>query len=209
MNTDAVINAAQTAAIRLLESGAYIPPDSTVCALQTLSGRIFTGISRNDMNGHTAVPIHAEVDAVQNMLASGERTIAALIMINTQNRMPMLPCNNCIGYIISLDQRNAECLVIMPDRMIKLTDAGMYASSGANMNNNAPQAFHGGYQAGRQGTQSPLFSPDIVSSEKADGDLLRNKVNSLLNVAEDDEEEENEKNEKPKKGLFGLFRKDK
>ncbi|MCR5109847.1 MAG: cytidine deaminase [Ruminococcus sp.] len=98
MNTDAVFNAAQTAAIQLIESGNFIPPDSTVCAVETASGRIFTGISRNELNGHVSVPVHAETEAVKNMLASGERVITALLLINTQNRAPMLPCNNCIGY---------------------------------------------------------------------------------------------------------------
>lgn len=217
MNTEAVFNAAHTAAIRLLESGAYIPPDSTVCALETASGAIFTGISRNEMNGHISLPVHAEVDAINNMLASGERVVSAILLINTQNRMPMLPCNHCIGYIISLDQRNGECCVIMPDRMIRLTEIGMYTAPVPPQPAVSPQMYRNNYHAGSAQpvtpAQSPLFTPDVVSSEankvseNSDGAMLKNRVNSLLGVADDDDEEDEEKNEKPKKGLFGRFRK--
>ena len=42
-----------------------------------------------------------------------------------------------------------------------------------------------------------------VNTENVKGDLLKNRVNSLLNVADDDDEEE----QKEKKKRFGLFRK--
>ena len=211
MNTEAVFNAAHTTAIRLLESGAFVPPDSTVCAIETVTGKIFTGISRNDMTGHISLPIHAEVDAVNNMLAAGERVVSALLLINTQSRMPMLPCNHCIGYIFSLDPQNGECMVVMPDRMIRISDVGMYTASAPTPQPVASPQMYGGYHASAaqpaKPVQSPLFTPDVnVSSEKSDGAMLKNRVNSLLSVADDDDEEE-ETNDKPKKGLFGFFRK--
>lgn len=216
MNTEAVFNAAHTAAIRLLESGAFVPNDSTVCALETASGKIFTGISRNDMTGHISLPVHAEVDAVNNMLASGERVVTSLLLINTQSRMPMLPCNHCIGYIISLDRQNGDCMVIMPDRMIRITEVGMYTAAAPPPQPAASPQMYGGYHAGASNNimpmQSPLFAPEVtVSSDKSDGAMLKNRVNSLLSVADDDDDEEEEKEKEKKgksgKGLFGLFKK--
>lgn len=124
MNTDAIFNAAQTLAIRLLESGAFVSPADTVCALESASGRIYTGISHTDIN----MAVHAEIEAVRNMLASGENTIRGLILISTGNRTPLLPCNNCLGYILSLSPENTECMIIMPDRMININEVGMFAA---------------------------------------------------------------------------------
>ena len=212
MNTDAVFNAAQTAAIQLIESGNFIPPDSTVCAVETASGRIFTGISRNELNGHVSVPVHAETEAVKNMLASGERVITALLLINTQNRAPMLPCNNCIGYILSLDPRNGECLIIMPDRMIKLSEAVMFSAQTNTQNPAQPQMYRGSYHAGSAQPLIPPVQPQApvgASEDMSGGAMLKNKVNSLLGVADEDEDTEETETEKkkPKRGLFGRFRK--
>ena len=90
MNSEAIFNAAHSTAIRLLESGAFISPEDTVCSIESASGRIYTGISRADMTGI----IHAEADAVMNMQAAGESAIAALLLISTQSRTHLLPCNN-------------------------------------------------------------------------------------------------------------------
>jgi cytidine deaminase len=128
MNTEAIFNAAQSTAIKLIESGAFIPPDSTVCAVQSLSGRIYTGVSHPEMNNGMQTLVHAEVDAVRNMLAANDNGIEAMLLINTQSRMPMLPCPNCIGYILSLDPRNQNCAVMMQDRMLNINEAGMYAA---------------------------------------------------------------------------------
>ncbi|EWM54780.1 cytidine deaminase [Ruminococcus flavefaciens] len=136
MNTDAIFNAAQTLAIKMLESGAYVSPADTVCALEAASGRIYTGISRTDMN----IAVHAEVDAVRNMLASGESTIRGLLLISTQSRTPLLPCNQCLGYILSLSPENGGCMIMMPDRMINIYDVCMFA---APMGNPAPAPFMG------------------------------------------------------------------
>ncbi len=124
MNTEAIFNAAHATAISLLESGAFVSPADTVCSIESESGRIYTGISRADMN----TLIHAEVDAVRNMHAAGENVIRALLLIGTQNRTPMLPCNNCLRYILSLAPDNVNCMILMSDRMISINEVGMFAA---------------------------------------------------------------------------------
>jgi cytidine deaminase len=124
MNTEAIFNAAHSTAIRLLESGAFVSPADTVCSIESGSGRIYTGISRSDMNAL----IHAEVDAVRNMQAAGEYVIRALLLIGTQSRTPMLPCNNCLGFILSLAPDNMNCMILMSDRMININEVGMFAA---------------------------------------------------------------------------------
>jgi cytidine deaminase len=124
MVTNETINAAHTVAIHLLESNAYLSPEDTVCAIRARSGRIYTGISR--LNG--PMSIHAEVEAVQNMQSAGDGIIDELVLISTQSRVQLLPCNNCISYILSLHPENANCAILMPDRAIRITDVGMFTS---------------------------------------------------------------------------------
>ena len=240
MNSEAIFNAAHSTAIRLLESGAFISPADTVCTIQTISGRIYTGISRTDMNQ----TIHAEIDAVQNMLAAGENTIEGLLLINTHSRTPMLPCNNCIGYIMSLAPANANCMIMMPDRMISISEVGMFA---APMGNMPEPNRYGGHAPGNPQPQyaahantahanaapmtmapppahstaaPPLAAAPFSESSggstsvsmdtntaNAKGDLLKDRVSSLLKVAEEPETDEFLNNLPSPKKRFGFFRK--
>ena len=239
MNSEAIFNAAHSTAIRLLESGAFVTPSDTVCALQTASGRIFTGISRSDMNN----PIHAEIDAVNNMLASGERIVIGLLLISTQMRSPMLPCNNCLGYILSLAQENMGCMVMLQDRMISINEVGMFATPPpmGGMMDNPNFGGHTPVQPQFSSTHAVAAPPvpppaasitapspapvpprsdadtpetDITTvtetsaanTENATGDLLKNKVNSLLRSVDDDTDEFLE-SLPTKKKKFGFFRK--
>lgn len=228
MNTNDTINAAHTVAIQMLESNSFISPEDTVCSVRTRSGRIFTGASH--MN------VHAEIEAIRNMQAAGEGIVDELVLISTQTRVQLLPCNNCVGYILSLHPENANCAVIMPDRAIRLADVGMFASPPPGMMN---QPFPGAPGMGMNGSMmapppvNPVVPPPVnpiplkpqeakpepepepeeeddeipvaAVSENASGDMLKNRVNSLLRVASDDDEEIDRLTEKKKR--FGFFRK--
>ena len=232
MNSEAIFNAAHSTAIRMLESGAYLTPNDTVCAIESASGRIYTGVSRAEMNN----VIHAEIDAVRNMLAAGENIIRGLLLIGTQSRAPMLPCNNCLSYIASLAPDNASCQIMMQDRMISIGEVGMYAAPMGGMN--TPQNF--GAANGQQFMSGPAYpnggsmvSPlqaapvprssatsvsvsvsrydiDEQTAANAKGSVLKNKVSSLMKVADDDDDDDEfledlEKDTKKKR--FGFFRK--
>jgi cytidine deaminase len=233
MVTNETINAAHTVAIHMLESNAYISQDDTVCALKARSGRVFTGISRQ--NGQMG--IHAEVDAIQNMQAAGDFIVDEMVLISTQTRIQLLPCNNCISYILSLHPENANCAVLMPDRAIRLTDVGMFANPASN----PPFSPNGGMYSGNPmmgNTASPPVFPVppvnpvpppvnpvmpaqntaalddddddeddeiTATSENASSDILKKRVNSLLRVASDEDEEIDKLTDKKKR--FGFFRK--
>lgn len=241
MNSEAIFNAAHSTAIRMLESGAYLTPNDTVCAIESASGRIYTGVSRAEMNN----VIHAEIDAVRNMLAAGENIIRGLLLIGTQSRAPMLPCNNCLSYIASLAPDNASCQIMMQDRMISISEVGMYASPMGGMNGqqnfgaqNGQQFMSGQNYMGGGQMASPLqaapvprstatsvsvsvsrYDIDREAASHAKGDLLKNKVSSLMKIAEEEEEDDDidldellgnsGKSDKPegekKKKRFGLF----
>jgi len=232
MNSEAIFNAAHSTAIQLLESGAFVSPADTVCALQTASGRIFTGVSRSDMNSS----VHAEVDAVRNMLAAGEKIIQAILLISTTGRMPLLPCNNCVGYILSLAPENSGCVVMMQDRVINLPEVARFAAPagapseprqfGAPMGNTSELRPFAGQTAMPRPqpavnvkpfvppVQEQLYEDDGDDSEtttantkNAYGDLLKNKVQNIMNVAEDDDDEEFLNSLPTKKKRFGFLKK--
>ena len=238
MNSEAIFNAAHSTAIRLLESGAFISPSDTVCTIQSASGRIYTGISRTDMNN----TVHAELDAVKNMLAAGENIIEGLLLLNTHSRTPMLPCNNCIGYIMSLAPANANCMIMMPDRMISMSEVGVFAAPMGNMTEQnkfggqAPAAPQPRYTAHAKASpitvahQAPKASPSLetpplaaapfsesrvdstsvsmdTNTVNAKGDILKNRVSSLLKVAEEPETDEFLNSLPSPKKRFGFFRK--
>lgn len=245
MNSEAIFNAAHSTAIQLLESGAFVSPADTVCALQTASGRIFTGVSCSDMNSS----VHAEVDAVRNMLAAGEKIIQAILLISTTRRMPLLPCNNCVGYILSLAPENSGCVVMMQDRVINLPEVARFAAPagapseprqfGAPMGNTSELRQFGAPMgntselrpfAGQPAMPRPqpavnvkpfvppvqeqLYEDDGDDSEtttantkNAYGDLLKNKVQNIMNVAEDDDDEEFLNSLPTKKKRFGFLKK--
>lgn len=218
MNTNDTINAAHAAAIHMLESNSFISADDTVCAIRTVSGNVYTGASHSAPNG---APIHAEIEAVQSMLASGESAIVELVLIGTQSRMQLLPCNNCISYILSLAPENTNCFILMPDRAVNINEISMVAFHGGAAPE--PPAFNGGaslnYAAHTGGTAFHAVAPEIphgidetapvsVNTGSASSDLLKNKVSSLLSVADDDDDDEEEETEQPKKKKrFGFFRK--
>ena len=251
MNTSDTINAAHSVAIRMLESNSFVSPDDTVCSLRARSGRIFTGVSHINRNGPAVMAVHAEVEAIQNMQAAGETVIDEIVLIGTHSRMPMFPFNNCIGYILSLHPENANCVIVMQDRSIRITDVGMFTApsggpqegfayrgtsahaGGGYFPNNAPPPVNPikpvnpippvnplppvnpipltGNADPAEDDDEPTAAAAVhtatesvsVNTENVKGDLLKNRVNSLLNVADDDDEEE----QKEKKKRFGLFRK--
>lgn len=242
MNTNNTLNAAHTIAIRILESNQFISPDDTVCAVRTRSGRIFTGASRPNAPG--VMGVHAEVEAVQSMLDAGETIIDELVLIATQTRMPLLPCNNCIGYILSLHPENANCAVLMPDRAIRITDVGMFTGNAAPAPepqmfqgvNNGPVIMGNGFMrapaepaAKSQPLNKPAPPPPPVqpaekpqpepeededdnyiepletNTDNSTSNMLKNRVNSLLRSASDDDDDIERMTSKKKR--FGFFKK--
>lgn len=215
MNTDAIFNAAHYAAARIIESGAFVSPNDTVCAIETASGRLYTGVSRAN--------VHAEVDAIQNMISDGESIIQGMILIGTYSRYPLLPCNECVNYILSLAPENANSMVLLSDRMININEVSYYA-----MPANLPQGYINNMPMNNQPmnnqpannnqqrffpvnninyNSNPTAEATAANTENASGDLLKNKVNSLLDVTRDDDTDDLPDNTAPKKKRFGFFKK--
>ena len=126
---------AQDVAQNQVHSGAYVSPDDTVCVICSGNNRVYTGVNRIEMRDGRQVNIHAEITAMQNMQAAGESVITAMLLIKTYSRSPMLPCNGCIRYILSLSPENVNCKVALPDRMMPITEIGKPQQPAGNSNN--------------------------------------------------------------------------
>ena len=235
MTFEAIYNIALEVANARAQSGEYIAPDETICVILSRTGRVYNGVSRMEMMNGAPMSVHAEIDAMRNMQTYGnEAAVESMVLIDTINRSPMLPCNGCVSYIVSMSPDNAMACVVMPDRMIPLSEImgmnGGYAANTAfsGMPNGMPAAapINQGYvQSVQYGTAAPVQSvqfgsppvqsvsspiPDTPMGGSSKNDLLKNRVSSLMMAADNDDEEDEEFLEelgggKKKKGLFGLF----
>ncbi|MBQ8966095.1 MAG: hypothetical protein IJ063_05940 [Ruminococcus sp.] len=230
MTFEAIYNIALEVANARAQSGEFIAPDETICVIFSRTGRVYNGVSRMEMMNGAPMSVHAEIEAMRNMQTYGAETaVDSLVLIDTINRSPMLPCNGCVSYIASMNPENAMASVVMPDRSIPFSEimgmAGGFAPNvgfgGMPAGMPAAAPVQSGYVQSMQFGAAPVQSvpvQSVQSSQLPDGagsggtsknDLLKNRVSSLMNAAETDEEEDEEFLEelggKKKKGLFGLF----
>ena len=232
MTFEAIYNIALEVANARAQSGEYIAPDETICVIFSRTGRVYNGVSRMEMMNGAPMSVHAEIEAMRNMQTYGnEVAVDSMVLIDTINRSPMLPCGGCVSYIVSMSPDNAMSCVVMPDRMIPLSEImgmnGGFAPNTQFSGMPAAAPVQPGYvqsmQFGAAGPAQPAqFTgappvQSVVSSQyegeagngSSKNDLLKNRVSNLMSAAENDDEEDEEFLEelggKKKKGLFGLF----
>lgn len=191
MTFEAIYDAAVNVVNQIAAGGEPLSPDKTVCVICSGTGRIYYGVSRVDMVNGAPVDIHAEIDAMRNMQDMGENKVETLILIDSFNRTAMLPCNNCVGFILSQNPENSMGTIAMPDRLIPLSEVGMFAGGGM-----APPM--GGFTA-------PPAAAAPGKNIHAKGDLLKDRVNSIMQGVDDDDDEEEQEEKPKKKKFFGLF----
>lgn len=175
-----------------VSSRGFIEPNTTVCIILAKSGRVFNGVSHNE--------VHAEVEAVRNMQSFNENAVETLILVDANTRVALLPCINCIRYIISLNPVNTGAMVNMPDRPVPFQEV---------MAQNQAQAYASVHQSVNlvSATRSSM-----VMTGKSKSALLSGKVNGLLAATKEEEQTDEDidlMNEladsvnNKKKGLFG------
>lgn len=179
-----------------------IEPNTTVCVIFSKTGRIYNGVSQKE--------IHAEIDAVRNMQTMGENAIDSLILVDAASKRAILPCMNCLSYILSLNPINSTAFISMPDRPVPFQEI---------LSQN-PLGFGPAPQPRMFSGTSSIPHSSVVISGRSNGDLMSGKINSLLAATGTDDSDEdkelleelaNSENEKKnKKGFFGgLFGKNK
>lgn len=159
MTFEAIYNIALEVANARAQSGEYIAPDETICVIFSRTGRVYNGVSRVDMSNGAPMSIHAEIEAMRNMQTYGNETaVDSIVLIDTINRSPMLPCNGCVNYIVSMSPENAMGGVVMPDRTIPFSEI-MGMAGGF-----APNPGFGGMPAGMPAA-APVQSGYIQSMQ--------------------------------------------
>lgn len=87
-------------------------------ALESASGRIFTGINLDLACG---IGFCAEHSAVAEMLKQRETIVRRIVAVN-EDRI-VAPCGRCREMLVQVDPRNLDCEVLMPDGvLLQLSD---------------------------------------------------------------------------------------
>ena len=98
---------------RVLGKFALVKPSisagGVAAALETASGRIYTGINLDLACGIGTCAEHA---AIAEMLKARETTIRRIVAIDDEG--VLAPCGRCRELIVQVDRRNLECEVILP-----------------------------------------------------------------------------------------------
>ena len=193
----------------LASSRGYIEPNTTVCVILAKSGRVFNGVSHNE--------VHAEVEAVRNMQSFNESAVESLILVDAGTRLAMLPCPNCIRFITSLNPANAAAMVNMPDRPVPFREI---LPSSQPLPQGMPVSVNpvSGYMPVQQQVAVSATRSSMVMTGRSKAALLNGKVNGLLAAAQNEDQsdedlellDELKENAQKKKGLLGgLFGKKK
>lgn len=188
--------------------GGYLEPNTTVCVILARSGRVFNGVSHNE--------VHAEIEAVRTMMGFNENTVDSLILVDAGSRLALLPCFSCIRYIVSLNPMNTGAMIMMPDRPVPFQEViSQNQVSGYNSVQSVQsiQSIHS-IQAGPGRGIVSAGRSSMVMTGRSKGAVLNSKINNLLAGTEEDEQTDedidlmNELTEsvdeaKKKKGLLG------
>lgn len=105
----------------------------TVCVICAGNGNIYTGKNEYVTKEDCTENVHAEIDALKKMQDDGQTVVKAMTVFNSCNVSPILPCNGCIDYILSLDKENTKTLIITPNGNMFITDVARYAAGTDNM----------------------------------------------------------------------------
>lgn len=161
--------------------------NDTICVVCTSSGKIITGVSQLKYMNNIPMSIHAEIDVYNNLISDSDNAVTEISLFNAVNFQPVIPCNECISKIISLNPNNSNAMLILPDRSIPVLQINAFLQSQNNISNQ----FKG--------------ASSVNNSDNYQ--YLQNRLNEFL-VDDEEEDEDNGKSKEKgrKKGLFNFFK---
>ena len=92
---------------RVRESAYVVGPTKVGCSVLSSNNRIFTGC--NVEHRYRSHDVHAEVNAITNMVASGETSLVALAVAAERDRFT--PCGACLDWIFQFADPES-CVVL-------------------------------------------------------------------------------------------------
>ncbi|MBP7187316.1 MAG: hypothetical protein KBA55_11235 [Ruminococcus sp.] len=191
------------------EAGEFISSDDTVCVIYSRSGKIYTGSSRTGNYMNPLGGVHAEIEAVRNMQTFNDTAIEAIMLVHIYSNGLILPCTNCLNYIVNLNSNNYRAVIVVGDRLIPVSEIVNFQSPGTGGAVNTVSI----HTSDLKGNLPRNIIPNNImrgqsenrAKDSSSGNYLKNKVNDLMSVAEDEHEETEEKENKGKKLFGGLF----
>lgn len=105
--TDARIAELLNAAWDVRRNAHVIGPTKVGCAVRASDGRIFAGC--NVEHRFRSHDVHAEVNAITNMVSAGGTAVVAVAIAAERDRFT--PCGACMDWIMQFAE-NGDCLVI-------------------------------------------------------------------------------------------------
>ena len=107
---------------RVLGKFALVKPSisagGVACALETASGRVYTGINLDLACGIGTCAEHA---AIAEMLKARETAIRRIVAIDEAG--VLAPCGRCRELIVQVDRANLDCEVVLPgDTSMRVAD---------------------------------------------------------------------------------------
>ena len=206
-----IFQQAREAAAQRAQSGEQMLPDDTVCVIASASGQMYTGFNRRETINGLPRNIHAEIEAMRAMKTAGENTIRTLLLISCANGMPLLPCDDCMRSILTLNPDNIRCEIMMMDRAVPIAEffnrimPTQHTHADGRVSQPVSRQISQQFNSAPTVTSVSAVSVQIPEATN-DANLLRNKVTDLLNTVDDDDDTDEEQPKK-KKGFGGLFRK--
>lgn len=99
-----------SAAWTVRETAYVVGPTKVGAACSTPAGRIYVGC--NVEHRYRSHDVHAEINAITNMVASGEKDLLAIVIVAERDRFT--PCGACLDWIFQFG--GADCLVAWQTR---------------------------------------------------------------------------------------------
>ncbi len=85
---------------------------TSVSALLTDKGSIYTGINGNRLENNVLTKTCSEYEAITAMMMSGENRIIGIVSVSFKNRQVIVPCEKCRELICRINPQNVTCGVM-------------------------------------------------------------------------------------------------
>lgn len=192
--------------------GIALFPDSTVCVAISASNRLYCEVSGTMSVNGKIYATHSERDVYKIMCNSNDGTIARLLLMNS-NGQPMLPCMDCLQYLVATNNANLGAILTLPDREIYFSEffSTMAPHTMVGQPNNEPTS---------QMPSAPIptvsATPLSVSNhdnhefinkqtQNANENILRQRLGNIMKGSRDISDDDLPEEAKSKKKRFGLF----
>ncbi len=150
---------------------------TTVSALLTDKGNIYTGINGNRLENNIPTKTCSEYEAITAMMMSGENRIIGIVSVLFKNRQVTVPCDKCRELICRINPQNITC-GIMTDENTAVSLQILVNQSVDNINNKVSNSVNN-WDTGAEfwGNDEPVQVPNMNNNMNN----ISNNMNGNMN----------------------------